>query len=219
MTLRIGDAVTATSVFDSVRASISSILDAVPTSIIFTTIVNTVAGQGAHVRLLKYDGNGSFIADLGEMHDDGAQGDAVANDGVFSRQITATETGPGFVVYRSAFVPQTGCPDLSDTLILPIVVRQDPENVLDSLVLDLRTGNLPAAYQRLGSALNQKRTLDGLSSTALNALADSLAQRRLVEARDDLRIYSGPVVEGGGTRDVAFMLVRDSGGVWRVTSW
>lgn len=52
------------------------------------------------VYLFRVDANGTVIVLLGTMHDDGAQGDAVAGDGISTLTITRNETNPGTLYLR-----------------------------------------------------------------------------------------------------------------------
>ncbi|KQV51397.1 hypothetical protein [Duganella sp. Root336D2] len=52
--------------------------------------------------LQKIDGDGAVLANLGQLHDDGAEGDAQAADKIYSLLSTILENAPGTVRYRVA---------------------------------------------------------------------------------------------------------------------
>jgi hypothetical protein len=54
----------------------------------------------AGVYLQRVNANNQFVATLGIMRDDGANGDAVAGDGIFSLRITVNESAPGVLYVR-----------------------------------------------------------------------------------------------------------------------
>ena len=59
-----------------------------------------VVPQGVYLQ--RVNASNQFLATLGIMHDDGANGDAVAGDGIFSLRITVNESVSGILYLRTS---------------------------------------------------------------------------------------------------------------------
>lgn len=72
------------------------------TQITFTALITdtTLLANGANVQRLNAQGNPTAV--LGNLHDDGLDGDAVAGDRIFTLRFTLNEPTPGRVVVRAA---------------------------------------------------------------------------------------------------------------------
>ncbi|QGZ42387.1 hypothetical protein IP92_04122 [Pseudoduganella flava] len=66
------------------------------------TVTVEAAAAPTTIALQKLDANGAVLATLGTLHDDGADGDAGAADGIYSVRTTVLENAPGTVRYRVA---------------------------------------------------------------------------------------------------------------------
>jgi hypothetical protein len=72
----------------------------VATNLLVTSIITDPSLVAGSVNLQQLDANGQVIAVLGTLHDDGLNGDAIANDGAYSFQTTLYETAPAQIKYR-----------------------------------------------------------------------------------------------------------------------
>ena len=80
----------------------------------------------AGVNLLRVDASNKVIAILGQMLDNGTNGDAVAGDQVFTLRLTETESTPGELRLRvSAPFQRTVLRVLSSVTVVPIGVDQN----------------------------------------------------------------------------------------------
>lgn len=78
------------------------------------------------VNLLRVDNTGRVIAIVGAMHDDGTDGDAIAQDGVFTLQFTVTEPAAGELrLVASAAFPRALRRVLSPMAVVPVVAASD----------------------------------------------------------------------------------------------
>jgi len=93
----------------------------------------------------------------------------------------------------------------------------NPEEVLEELTSDLRSGNINAALQKVApSRHNQVRALD---SNGLNRLADFLANARLVETTATLRVYEGTFVDEDGKQWEGEITQAFELGEWKIIAW
>lgn len=73
------------------------------------------------VQFLRLDTSGKVTGKIGKMHDDGQSGDARANDGVFTLQVTLNEATPGAVSLQvSAAVAGSLLRAVSDVVTLTV---------------------------------------------------------------------------------------------------
>src|SRR5206468_2233415 len=94
----------------------------------------------------------------------------------------------------------------SGTLVVPVVLVQDPEAMLNALIDDLRNGRRDRAYTKLGASFNTRRVLDGLGQADLTRLADFIASRALTDAAVRYLVREAPQLSC--VRDLAAMLRR-----------
>lgn len=67
-----------------------------------TAQIDNGAAQPASVSLQKLDANGALLAILGDLHDDGLEGDTAAGDKTYTLRTTVLENAAGTVHYRVA---------------------------------------------------------------------------------------------------------------------
>src|SRR5581483_6710544 len=72
----------------------------VATQITVTSVITDPSVIAGGVNLQRLDSSGRATAILGVLHDDGQNGDAVAGDGMYTLQITLTESAVGPVMLR-----------------------------------------------------------------------------------------------------------------------
>src|SRR5216683_19523 len=78
----------------------------------------------ASVKLERVDANGTIIANLGTMYDDGTHGDAVAGDGLFTVQVSLLEATPGTLRLQVAATFRAGPGRLASAVArVPIVTN------------------------------------------------------------------------------------------------
>jgi hypothetical protein len=81
----------------------------------------------ASVKLERVDADGTILANLGTMYDDGTHGDAVAGDGLFTVQVSLTEATPGTLRLRVAATFSAGPGRLTSAVAgVPIVPNTPP---------------------------------------------------------------------------------------------
>src|SRR5438093_2262855 len=92
------------------------------------TVVSRISSSPDHavvpasVKLERVDANGTIIANLGTMYDDGTHGDAVAGDGLFTVQVSLREATPGTLRLRVAATFMAGPGRLTSAVArVPIV--------------------------------------------------------------------------------------------------
>jgi len=74
----------------------------VATSVTITATITDPGVIPSTVQVQLLDGTGKVLSIVGTMHDDGANGDAAPNDGVYSLAVTVYQTAAGPVTYRVA---------------------------------------------------------------------------------------------------------------------
>jgi len=72
----------------------------VATTVTVTSVITDPSLIPGSVNLQSLNSSGQVIALLGTLHDDGLNGDAVANDGTYTLQTMIYETAPGPVTFR-----------------------------------------------------------------------------------------------------------------------
>lgn len=205
---------------EGIQAEPFSIAGATPTLVTVTaTMSETLVFLKNSVTLWRYDNKGNPIANLGQMFDDGTQGDAVSGDNVFTKQITLNEAGPGYVALRVSADVAPQQTTISSESLVPVSVVQLPADVRSVLVANLRTGNLTAAYNQLGNTFNDLTILDNMPVNLLSGLADALSTCNVVEQTTSVQICVGSIVINGQFQELRFFLVKDVVGTWRVIGW
>ncbi|WP_143084543.1 choice-of-anchor X domain-containing protein [Massilia yuzhufengensis] len=86
-----------------------------------TAQIDNGATVASSVALQKLDANGAVLATLGQLHDDGAEGDSAAGDKTYTLRTTVLENQAGTVHYRvAATFPGTSSPVYSAPLSIAI---------------------------------------------------------------------------------------------------
>ena len=96
------DAATAVPAFKAARLSVASTAAGIGVVALASAEFDGAPSAPSSIVLQKLDGAGNVLATLGELHDDGAEGDAAAGDGSYSVRATVLENTPGTVLYRIA---------------------------------------------------------------------------------------------------------------------
>ena len=65
-----------------------------------TSVISDASVIAGSVQLQSLDSTGRVIAITGNLHDDGLNGDAVANDGTYTLQTTVLQNTPGTLIFR-----------------------------------------------------------------------------------------------------------------------
>ena len=65
-----------------------------------TSVISDASVIAGSVQLQSLDSTGRVIAITGNLHDDGLNGDAVANDGTYTLQTTVLQNAPGTLIFR-----------------------------------------------------------------------------------------------------------------------
>src|SRR5262245_26013658 len=87
----------------------------------------------ASVKLEGVDAQGTMVANLGTMHDDGTRGDAVTGDGIFTVQVSLRETTLGTLRLRVAATFRAGPRRItSGTALIPIVTQTNTPPVANA---------------------------------------------------------------------------------------
>ncbi len=77
-----------------------SVATGVASSVTVTAVIADPTVIAGSVQLQSLDINGRVTGVVGALHDDGLNGDAVANDGTYTLQATVLQNSPGTVTYR-----------------------------------------------------------------------------------------------------------------------
>jgi len=85
---------------DGVQANPSAVTTGLVTKVIVTASISDQDVIAAGVNLLSVAADGSVIKIIGPMHDDGLNGDATANDHIFSLQLNMDGSVSGNLYYR-----------------------------------------------------------------------------------------------------------------------
>jgi hypothetical protein len=207
-------------IVESIQSNPSVISGGVSTQVTITaTLSSNTPFIKSSVTLLRYDADGNRIANLGQMFDDGTQGDATSGDNIFTKQISLKEIGPQYVVFRVSANVASQETTLSSNFLIPVSGKQAPEEMRNTLAANIRSGNLTAAYDKLGIVFNQAQILDNVPGNTLTSLADALSTCKVLHQSDLVQICGGSIVINGQTHDLQFFLVRDVVGHWRIISW
>jgi hypothetical protein len=210
----------AESVVDFIQADPPVITGGVSTLVTITaTTSNTASFDKSTVRLWRYDDQGKPLANLGQMFDDGTQGDTASNDNTFTKQISLTEVGPSYVRLR---VSANIAPDqsvFSSELMVPVTVIRQPIETRAVFATNLLNGEIASAYSRLGELFNNIRILDDTTTDFRVALADAASQCTTIMRAEVQEVCVGTAIVNGQPREFRFFLIKDVTGIWRIIGW
>jgi hypothetical protein len=94
-----------------------------PTTVTFTTRIDTPTVNPTTVELLRVDATGNLLSRVGRMNDNGKGGDAISDDRVFTIRVALNEPGIGKVYFR---VTASFRGNTQNTLSSLIAVDVDP---------------------------------------------------------------------------------------------
>ena len=176
---------------------------------------------GGSATLQRLDATGRVITVLGTLKDDGTNGDRISGDKLFALEKTFTEPTPGQVRLQVSVAFQGLLRRVvSQSFDIAVNPFRNPEQVLDALVVDLRSGNIEAALRIISLSAKKADTFRTLDRDRLNRRADAIASRSLVRSERDFRLYVAPfIAPNGEQRRLDIMLSRDEFGDWRISNW
>ena len=200
------------------RAEPAAIAADAPTSVVFSTAITGGIPLTGGVNLLRIGSTGQAVV-VAPMHDDGHDGDALANDGVFSAVLTLNGTG-GSIAFKvsAAFKGQLLRVQSATTQLG--VNSQTSQQARLSLANALANRDNATAYRGFGERLNDIRFLETLASSSVDALVQGLrsCSPTTTTAHYELCVASFTDLSGD-SRSYQFVSVRDLFGVWRVIVW
>lgn len=185
------------------------------TQVLATVILAAGAGQAATVELLRQDEGGTTLHPIGNMHDDGREGDAVAGDGIYSLRTTVLENKPVRLTYQSvarfagdssklysapAVLPVTGsagditiqAPEHNAYLNTPVVTVSG--SVGDAAATVTLNGiAAPLSGQRFAAAvplIEGPNTITALVTNSNGSVASTTRQVMLDTTPPKVRVYS-----------------------------
>jgi hypothetical protein len=190
-----------------------------PTSVTVSVSIPDTSLISGSVNLVRLNSGAPTI--LGQLHDDGLNGDALAGDRVYTIQVSLNEPAIGRVQLQvsAAF---RGTLLRAVTNLPPIFVQlpNAPDVAIATLSSQLSTGNITAAIQNFSDTAKASGVLTNLSAPSLAQLAAAFNAAHLVRSSGDLRIYSAPwTPPGGQPLTLEFSLSPDSTGKWVIVSW
>jgi hypothetical protein len=191
-----------------------------PTLLTITVAIDDPSVIPSSVNLLRLNPGGQPTI-LGQLHDDGKNGDLVARDKIYTIQTTFSETALGqFQLQISAAFKGV----LTRTLLtLPRVFVQPPsapQQALTGLMTELQAGNISAALKRFAPSPSTTNVLTNLTTTGKATLVLALATATLVKSTGDLRVYKAQWLEQDGTTSfVELFMAPDASGQWIIVSW
>jgi hypothetical protein len=103
----------------------------VATTVTVTSATTDPSLIPSSVNLQSLDSSGRVVAILGNLHDDGLNGDAVAGDGIYTIQTTVYQTSPGSVTLRvSAALNGSLLRSFSPPMVINVVGQNIGINIL-----------------------------------------------------------------------------------------
>ena len=157
----------------------------------------------------------------GNLNDDGLGGDKKLGDKEFTLQKIFNESATGEIFFQISVVFRGQTKVSSNVFKLLVSPGRDPEQVINEIVVDLRTGEIEAALQKIsltsGKALNFRKH----NADFFKRLADGIASRRLEKIIDEsTRFYKFEWLNDVGKKEESeFFLSRDFTGNWYLSGW
>jgi len=139
-----------------------------------TALIDNGATMPTSVVLQKLDANGAVLATLGNLHDDGTDGDASSGDKTFSLRTTVLENKVGNVNYRVAAQFSNDASTVYFAL-LPIAITGTATGI--SI-----TSHASGAYLNTPVITLASRVGDGAAQVKLNGIATPLSDMRFAAA-------------------------------------
>lgn len=137
-----------------------------PTTI--TAFITPTTAIPSKVMLYRLDPNTNIKEEIGELRDDGANGDITAGDHVYSIQVSFTETLAGSINLRIGVIDATEV--ISDIFTIPIF------NVTDIHTATEYKSEIDAAFNNLLSLRDSLATLNTLTTSTTEDNSDFLTQ-------------------------------------------
>ena len=167
-----------------------------------TAQIDNGAAQPASVSLQKLDANGALLAILGDLHDDGLEGDTAAGDKTYTLRTTVLENAAGTVHYRvAATFPGTASPVYSGPL--SIAITGSPTGIAI-------TSPANGAYVITPVLTLHGSVGDSAAQVKINGIATPLSDRNFaasVPLNEGPNILNAVAANSNGTTSTASVLV------------
>lgn len=190
--------------------------------VVVTVEATVTVSSGAlptSVSLLRYNEQGTLVANLGPMYNDGTHGDRISGDNIFTSQTTIKETTPQAVLLRASAVVQ-GLPRESEIKLFYVKIVQAPDPVFPQIADAFEAGNAGATMQFFNPTRKNSKYISELSPEARVKLAAAFRSAKLIEAKEEVRIYQVPwTLPTGQIIQLEVGLARTDLGEWKVLSW
>jgi hypothetical protein len=171
------------------------------------------------VNLIRLGGAQPII--LGQLHDDGQNGDAVAGDHTYTAQITFNESNIGQIQLQVSAAFRGLLQRVR--LTLPPLFVQPPnasDQAIAGLIVELQAGNINAALQRFAASSSTTNALMNLNAEGRSKLISTLKTASLTHSEADLRVYTASWIEADGTTTpVEYSLAPNNQGQWVIFNW
>ena len=171
-------------------------------------------------QLIEVSTIGQANIDHGLMYDDGTNGDAQSNDGIFTTQIALLRQGPSAVLLQVRAEQSNGArPIYSSSIELPVFTPTGADEARTRLASALRTGHRDSAYELLGSRLNAQRALDRMEPGDLKALGDALSNCTTDSQSADHFVCGATMPLRGTSVGIEFIFIRTTDRLWKLITW
>jgi len=191
-----------------------------PTTVTITAALRDAALIPGSVNLIELSPSGQSPV-LGQLHDDGKDGDAIAGDGIYTFQIIFNEhTTRQIQLGVSAAFRDTPLPGLAVLPILFVQQADAPDLTIKSLITALRTGDVNGALQMFAPSPTNTTVLSNLNASKLTTMAAVLETATLINSGPDVRSYRATWIEtDGSSTPIEIDLEPDQFGRWVISNW
>ncbi len=203
-----------------VRATPTTTVIGIPTQVSVQASITDPALIPNSVDLLQLNTDGTSTM-LGNLHDDGLNGDAFAGDLVFTIVVTLNAPTVSQIQLQvsAAFTGQL-LPVRSGIMNVFFQPANAPQQAIAALAQNLAAGNTTAALNYVVATDKTTTALNTLSKQGLKALGSMLQAGLLVRSQNDLRVFQAPFVTPTGiTTIVEFSMIPGPNGQWLINSW
>ncbi len=171
------------------------------------------------VNLLQVGANG-VTGILGQMHDDGVNGDRAAADGIFTL-ITSLSSPAVSQVQLQVSAAFRGVLQRSrwPAAAVWFQVPTAPEQAVSALASALSSGDVPKAMAYVVPSPNSLRALQTFNQAQLSRLGGILRAATLTSASPDLRVFTSTFPTANGSATTRFTLVPAQNGQWVIETW
>jgi hypothetical protein len=200
-------------------ATVLILADQPKTVTITATIGSRATLLPGSVSVGRYQSDGTLIATLATMHDDGLNGDVLAGDGIYTAQITINESAPTVFLWGvSATFTDQQAAVVAPGQVIFVQTGKTCEQALSDAADALAAGD-SNAIGRLFSDDKNNDLLSTLDDVSRSRLVVMFRSAQLVNRQNSICVFRVPSFNPVQGSPGTVMLSKSWLGDWTVSSW